>query len=169
MASLVWTYEDEKFNTSNVMSSKTLQFLIQTLNVNKNYQIKWYNQERRRRLLWISFQLTVLLKLFIHMTFLKSLWKSELAELFRISCSCERSLVVIIGCENFLSLNLYIIRMSLSTVFVLLHLNSRTLWLSNLSFNLLSKCLLNLELIPSSHRPNGNGDSQNSVCSFLLL
>ena len=34
--------------------------------------------------------------------------------------------------------------------FVLLHLNSRTLWLWNLSFDLLFKCLLNLKLIPSS-------------------
>ena len=110
-----------------LMFSRTLQLLIETLNVNKNDQIKWYGQGRRRRLLWISFQLTVLLKLFIHMTFVKSLWKSELAELFRIPCSCRRSLVVIEGCENFLSLNLYVIRMSLSTVFVLLHLDSRTL------------------------------------------
>ena len=77
-------------------------------------------------------------------------WKSELAELFRIPCSCGRSLVVIKGCENFLSLNLYVIRMSLSTVFVLLQLDSQTLWLWNLSFDLLSKCLLNLKLIPSS-------------------
>ena len=71
MATLLWTYEDKKFNTSNVilsMSSRTLQLLIQTLNVNKNYQIKWYGQGRRRRILWISIHLAVLLKLFIHMT-----------------------------------------------------------------------------------------------------
>ena len=37
------------------------------------------------------------------------------------------SLVAIIGYENFLWLNLYVIRMSLSTVFVLLHLDLRTL------------------------------------------
>ena len=131
MASLLWTYKDEKFDTSNfnLMSSRTLQLLIQTLNVNKNYQIKWYGQGRRKKILWISFQLTVLLKFFIRMVFVKSLWKSELTELFWISCFCGRSLVVIIGCENFLSLNLCVIRMSLSTVFVLLHLDSRTLWL----------------------------------------
>ena len=117
---VLWTYEDKKFNTSNVvlsMSSRTLQLLIPTLNVNKNYQIKWYGQGRRRRLLWISFQLVVSLKLFIHMTFAKSLWKSGLAELFRITCSCERLLFVIIDYENFLSLNLHVIRMSLSMIF----------------------------------------------------
>ena len=99
MASLLWTYGDEKFNTSHVilsMSCRTLQFLIQTLNVNKNYHIKSYGQGRRRRLLWISFQLAVLFKLFIRMRFAKSLWKIELAELFRILCSCGRLLVVII-------------------------------------------------------------------------
>ena len=120
MATLLWTYEDENFNTSNVilsMSSRTLQLLIQTLNVNKNYQIKWYGQGRRRRILWISFPLAVLLKLFIHMTFAKSLWKSELAELFRIPCSCGSLLVFIIGCDYFLPLNLHVIRMSLSVVF----------------------------------------------------
>ena len=120
MATLLWTYEDEKFNTSNVilsMSSRTLQPLTQTPNVNKNYQIKWYGQGWRRRLLWISFQLAVLLKLFIHITFSKSLRKSELAELFRIPCSFGRLLVVIIGYEDFLSLNLHIKRMSLSIVF----------------------------------------------------
>ena len=84
--------------------------------------------------------------------------KSELAELFRIPCSCGRSLVVIEGCENFLSLNLYVIRMSLSAVSVLLHLDSQTLQLQNLSFELLSKWLSNLELIPSSLRQNNNGD-----------
>ena len=120
MATLLWTYEDENFNTSNVilsMSSRTLQLLIQTLNVNKNYQIKWYGQGRRRRILWISFQLAVLVKLFIHMTFATSLWKSELAELFRIPCSCGSLLVVIIGWDYFLPLNLHVIRMSLSVVF----------------------------------------------------
>ena len=43
MASLLGTYEDEKFNTSDVilsLSSRTLQLLTPTLNVNKNYQIK---------------------------------------------------------------------------------------------------------------------------------
>ena len=120
IATLLWTYEGEKFNTSNVilsMSSRTLKLLIETPNVNKNYQVKWYGQGRRRRILWISFHLVVLLKLFIYMTFAKSLWKCELAELFRIPCSCGRLLVVIIGCEDFLSLNLHVIRMSLSIVF----------------------------------------------------
>ena len=95
--------------------------------------------------------------------------KSELAELFRIPCSCGRSLVVIIGYENFLPLNLYVIRMSLSTVFVLLRLDTQTLWLWNLvlSFDLLSKWLLSLELIPSSQKQNDNGDSKFSV-QFLV-
>ena len=131
------------------MSSRTPQLLIQTLNVNKNYQIKRYGQGRRRRPLWISIQLTVLLTLFIHMTFAKSLWKSELAELFRIPCSCRRSFVVIKGCDSFLSLNLYVIKMSLEY---------------NLSFDLLSKCLLNLELIPSSQKQNNHGDIFRIQC-----
>ena len=100
MASLLWTYEDKKFNTINVILcpaglSNSLSFDTNSY-VNKNYQIKWYGQGRRRRLLWISFQLTVLLKLFIHRTFVNnSLWKRELAELFRIPCFWERSLVII--------------------------------------------------------------------------
>ena len=72
------------------------------------------------------FHLTVLLKLFIHMTFANSLWKSF--ELFQIPCSCGRSLVGIIWCVNFLWLNLYVRRMSLSTIFLLLHLYLETLW-----------------------------------------
>ena len=140
-----------------VSTTSTLQLLIQTLNVKKNYQIKW--EGRRRRLQWTSFQLAVLLKLFIHMTFTNSLWKSEWAELFQISCCCRRLLIVIIGCGNFLSLNPYVIRISLLTVFVILHLDLGTLWLYNLSFDFLSKWFLNLELIPSSQRQNDNGDS----------
>ena len=81
MECLLWTNEDY------LLSSRTLQLLIQSLNINKNYQMKWNGQGRRRRLLWFSFQLTILHKLFIHMTFIKSLWKSELAVLFRIPCS----------------------------------------------------------------------------------
>ena len=146
------------------MFSRTLQLLIQILNVDKNYQIKWYGQGRRRRLLWISFQLAVLLKIFIRMTFTRSLWKGGLAELFRIPYFCGRSLVLIIGCENFLSLNLYVIRMYLSIVFFLLHVDSKTLWLQNLSFDTLSKWLLNLELIISHQRQN-----ENSVYSFWSL
>ena len=72
-------------------------FNTNSYNVNKNYQMKWYGGGRHRRFLWISFQLTALLKLFILMTFVKSLWKSLLAELFRIPFSCGRSLVVIIN------------------------------------------------------------------------
>ena len=118
-------------------------FLTETLNVNKNYQIKWYGQERHRRL--------VLLKLLIHMVFANSLWKSEQTEQT--------------GCGNFLSLNLYVIRMSLSTAFVFLYLDSETLWLHNLSFDLISKWLLKLEL-PSSQRQNDNRDL---VCCFWSL
>ena len=134
------------------MSSRTLQLLIQTLNVNRNYQIKWYGQGRHRRLPWISFQLTVLLSFSLKWRFWRVFEKVNFPELFWIPCSCGSSLVVIIGCESFLSLNLYVIRMSLSTVFVLLHLDSQTLWLWNLTFDLLSKCLLNLESILSSQR-----------------
>ena len=134
------------------MSSRTLQLLIQTLNVNRNYQIKWYGQGRHRRLPWISFQLTVLLSFSLKWRFWRVFEKVNFAELFWIPCSCGSSLVVIIGCESFLSLKLYVIRMSLSTVFVLLHLDSQTLWLWNLTFDLLSKCLLNLESILSSQR-----------------
>ena len=112
-----------------VSITPTLQLLIQTLNVKKNYQIKWYGQGRHKRLQWISFQLTVLLKICIHMDNANSLWKSKLAELFQISCFCGRSLVVIIGCGNFLSLNPCIIRVSLSTIFVFLHLDLGVLWL----------------------------------------
>ena len=90
--------------------------------------------------------------------------KRELAELFQITCPCRRSLVVIKGCENFPSLNLYVIRMSLSTVSVLLHLDSRTLQFQNLSFDLLSKWLLNLELIPSSQRQINNGNIFRIQC-----
>ena len=72
-------------------------FDTNSYNVNKNYQMKWYGGGRHRRFLWISFQLTALLKLFILMTFVKSLWISLLAELFRIPFSCGRSLVVIIN------------------------------------------------------------------------
>ena len=50
-------------------------------------------------------------------------------------------------------------RISLLTVFVILHLDLGTLWLYNLSFDFLSKWLLNLELIASSQRQNDNGDS----------
>ena len=65
---------------------------------------------------------------------------------------------------NRLSLNLYVIRMFLSTVFVLLHLDSQNLWLQNLSFDLLSKWLLNLELIWSSQ-----GQNEKSVHCFWSL
>ena len=152
-----------------VSATPALQLLIETLNVKKNYQIKWYGQERRRGIKWISLQFTVLLKLVIHIGFANSLWKNELVELFQITCSCGRSLVVIIGCGNFQSLSLYVIRMSLSTIFVLLHVDSGTLWLYNLSFDLLSKWILNLELIPSSQKENGNAGIQNSVYSFWSL
>ena len=121
------------------MPSRTLQLLIQTLNANRNYQIKWYGQFSL--LFYSSFSFTW------HMS--KVCEKRELAKLFRIPCSCGSWLNVIIGCESFLSVNLYVIRMSLSTVFVLLQSDSRTLWLWSLSFDLLSKCLLNLESIPS--------------------
>ena len=95
--------------------------------------------------------------------------KSELLELFQIPCSCGRSFVVIKRCENFLSLNLYVIRMSLSTVSVILHLDSRTLQLQNFFFGLLFKWLLSLELIPSSQRQNDNGDIFKIQCSFWSL
>ena len=77
-----------------VSTTPTLQLLIETLNVKKNYQIKWYGQERRRGTKWVSLQFTVLLKLFIHIAFANSLWKKELVVLFQIPCSCRGSLVV---------------------------------------------------------------------------
>ena len=79
-----WSVSFEPMKTNNLtlavlsyvqQSCPTLQLLIQALNVNKNYQIKWYGQGRCRRLPWISFQLSVLLKLFIHMTSSNSLKK----------------------------------------------------------------------------------------------
>ena len=90
-----------------------------------------------------AYYFTVLL-LFIHMTFFKSLWKCELAELFRIPCSFGRLLFCYL-CYN---------AVFVSKVFVLLHLDSQTLWLYNLSFDLSSKWLLNLQLIPSSQNDN---------------
>ena len=68
------------------------------------------------------------------------------------------NLFFVISYGDFLLLNLHVIRMSFSTVFVLLYLDSETLWLQNLFFDLLSKWPLNPELIPSSQRQNGNGD-----------
>ena len=79
-----WSFSFEPMKTNNLtlavlsyvqQNCPTLQLLIQALNVNKNYQIKWYGQGRCRRLPWISFQLSVLLKLFIHMTSSNSLKK----------------------------------------------------------------------------------------------
>ena len=79
-----WSVSFEPMKTNNLtpavlsyvqQNCPTLQLLIQALNVNKNYQIKWYGQGRCRRLPWIYFQLPVLLKLFIHMTSSNSLKK----------------------------------------------------------------------------------------------
>ena len=79
-----WSVSFEPMKTNNLtlavlsyvqQNCPTHQLLIQALNVNKNYQIKWYGQGRCRRLPWISFQLSVLLKLFIHMTSSNSLKK----------------------------------------------------------------------------------------------
>ena len=57
----------------------------------------------------------------------------------------------------------------MSTVFVSLNLDMGTIWLQNLSFDLLSKWHLNLELISSSQRQNNNGETQNSKYSLWLL
>ena len=94
-------WKGKKFNTSNVILSLTglsnsPTFDTNFFNVNKKYQIKWCCQGRHGRLLWNSFQLTVLFKLFIHITFINSLWKKELAELFQIPCSLQ----VVTCCYN---------------------------------------------------------------------
>ena len=159
MASLLWTYEDEKFILA------MLSFVQQNSPIFDDDMINDLVKEDVED--FYEFHFSLVFYSSFSFTFVKSLWKSELTELFRIPCSCGRSLVVIIGSENFLSLNLYVIRMSLSIVFVLLHLDSRTLLLWNLSFDLLSKSLLNLELIPSSQRQNDDGNSENSVYRFF--
>ena len=94
-------WKGKKNNTSNVILrlaglSNSPTFDTNFFNVNKKYQIKWCCQGRHGRLLWNSFQLTVLFKLFIHITFINSLWKKELAELFQIPCSLQ----VVTCCYN---------------------------------------------------------------------
>ena len=87
---------------------KNLQNSQRNICARESLLIKLQNTETFRRLL---------------PTFVKSLWENKLAKLFWIPCSCEKSIVI--DWENFLSLNLYVIRMFLSTIFVLLHLDSR--------------------------------------------
>ena len=65
------------------MSNRSLQlfkFWYQLFLLTKKHELKWYGQERRRRFLWISFQLAVLLKLFFQMIFVTSLWKCKRKE-----------------------------------------------------------------------------------------
>ena len=141
-----------------LMSSRTPQLLIQTLNVNKNYQIKRYGQGRRRRPLWISFQLTVLLTLFIHMTFAKSLvkkWTGRIVSnslfLREVTCCYKRLREFSVTkpiCYKDVFVNSFCSPTSrLANSLVV----EPVLWL-------ITKWLSNLELIPSSLRQNNNGD-----------
>ena len=109
MASFLWTFEDEKCNTSNVILCPAEL---------PNF---WY------KLLMLTMSAYCFSHAFHSYDICQEFEKRELAELFQITCPCRRSLVVIKGCENFPSLKLYVIRMSLSTVSVLLHLDSWTL------------------------------------------
>ena len=86
--------------------------------------------------------------------------KSEETELFQLPCSCGRTLVFIIGCENKPKCYKDVLVNSFC---------SPTSRLANSLvvepfFDLLSKWLVNLELIPSSQKQN-----QNSVYSFWSL
>ena len=144
------------------MSSRTPQLLTQTLNVNKNYQMKRYGQGRRRRLLWISFQLTVLLTLFIHMTFAKSLvkkWTGRIVSnslfLREVTCCYKRLWEFSVTkpiCYKDVFVNSFC-----SPTFANSLVVEPVLWL-------LSKWFSNLELIPSSLRQNKNGNIFKIQC-----
>ena len=118
MASLLWTYQAEKFNTSSVIlcQADLSNFWYKLLT-----EIIKYNEMVNSAYCFTQ--------AFHSHDSCQEFMKKWTGKLFRIPCSCGSSLVVIIGCESFLSLNLYIIMMSLSTVFVLLHLDSQTLCL----------------------------------------
>ena len=74
MASLLWTHQAEKFNNSNVI-------LCQAELSNFWYKLLMLTEIIKYQMIW-SNQLTFLLKLLIHMAFVKSLWKSELENCF---------------------------------------------------------------------------------------
>ena len=144
------------------MSSRTPQLLIQTLNVNKNYQIKRYGQGRRRRLLWISFQLTVLLTLFIHMTFAKSLvkkWTGRIVSnsLFLREATCCYKRLWEFSVTKPICYKDVFVNSFCSPTFANSLVVEPVLWL-------LSKWLSNLELIPSSLRQNKNGNIFKIQC-----
>ena len=75
-------------------NSPTLQLLIQTLNVNKKHQIKWYYQGRRRKPLGVSFWLPNLFKIFIHMIFFNCLRKVKWQNCFKFLVLAEQLFVV---------------------------------------------------------------------------
>ena len=145
------------------MSSRTPQLLIQTLNVNKNYQIKRYGQGRRRRLLWISFQVTVLFTLFIHMTFVKK-WTGRIVSnsllLQEVTCCYKRLWEFSVTkpiCYKDVFDNSFCSPTSRLTNSLVVE---PVLWL-------ITKWLSNLELIPSSLRQNNNGDIFRIQCIFF--
>ena len=145
------------------MSSRTPQLLIQTLNVNKNYQIKRYGQGRCRRLLWISFQLTVLFTLFIHMTFVKK-WTGRIVSnsllLREVTCCYKRLWEFSVTkpiCYKDVFANSFCSPTSRLTNSLVVE---PVLWL-------ITKWLSNLELIPSSLRQNNNGDIFRIQCIFF--
>ena len=136
------------------MSSRTPQLLIQTLNVNKNYQIKRYGQGRRRRLLWISFQLTVLLSNFSFRWHLPRIVSNSLI-LREVTCSCKRLWEFFVTkpiCYKDVFVNSFCSPTFANSLDV-----EPVLWL-------LSKWLSNLELIPSSLRQNKNGNIFKIQC-----
>ena len=96
-------------------------------------------------------------------TFTWHLWKSELADLFRIPCSCRRSLVIIKGCENFVTKPI-----CYKDVFVNSFCSPTSRLANSLVVEpvlwLITKWLSNLELIPSSLRQNNNGDIFRIQC-----
>ena len=137
-----------------LMSSRTPQLLIQTLNVNKNYQMERYGQGRRRWFLWISYQLTVLLTLFIHMTFVKKR-TGRIASNFlflRQITYCYKRLWEFSVTKPICYKDIFVNSFCSPTFRLANPLVVETvLWL-------ITKWLSNLELIPSSLRQNNNGD-----------
>ena len=78
--------------------------------------------------------------------------KSEVTELFQLPCSCGRTLVFIIGCENKpICYKDVLVNSFYSPTFIL-----ENSLVAEPFFDLLSKWLVNLELIPSSQRKNQN-------------
>ena len=83
MANLLWTYEDEESNTSNVIScpAELSNFLYKLLMLTKIIKLNYMVKKDVEHFHFISFQFTVLLKLFIHIH-LSIVFETELAEFF---------------------------------------------------------------------------------------